>query len=57
MSYCQEIIPLLIIHTFYNIPAAEIIYANLQECIEAANMGLPKDCDPNSINWINRVRW
>jgi hypothetical protein len=56
MSYCQEIIPLLIIHTFYNIPAAEILYANLQEHVEAADMGLPKDCDPNSINWINRVR-
>jgi hypothetical protein len=31
---------------------AEIIYANLQEHVEAADMGLPKNCDPNSINWI-----
>ncbi len=35
--------------------SAEILYANLQEHVEAADMGLPKDCDPNSINWINRV--
>jgi hypothetical protein len=30
----------------------EVIFANLQEHVEAADMGLPKDCDPNSITWI-----
>jgi hypothetical protein len=31
---------------------AEIIYANLQEHVEAADMGLPKDCHADSVNWI-----
>jgi hypothetical protein len=30
----------------------EVIFANLQERIEAVDMGLPEDCDSNSITWI-----
>lgn len=31
---------------------AFVIMANLREHIEAADMGLPEDCDPNDITWI-----
>src|SRR5947209_5810793 len=31
---------------------AEIIFVNLQERIEAADMGLPEECNPGSITWV-----
>lgn len=31
---------------------AAVIYGNLLERVEAADMGLPEDCDPASITWI-----
>lgn len=32
--------------------AADMIFAHLQERVEASDMGLPEDCNPNSITWI-----
>ena len=29
-----------------------VIYGNLMEQLQAADMGLPKDCDPDGITWI-----
>lgn len=31
---------------------ANVIFANFQERIEAADMGLPEDCDPAGITWV-----
>lgn len=31
---------------------AAVIYGNLQEHIEASDMGLPEDCDPAGITWV-----
>ena len=31
---------------------AEILYVNLMEHVEAADMGLPKECTDNGITWI-----
>lgn len=32
--------------------SAEMIFANLQERVEASDMGLPEDCKPEQITWI-----
>ncbi|BCL82356.1 hypothetical protein ccbrp13_48210 [Ktedonobacteria bacterium brp13] len=29
-----------------------VIYGNLMEQLQAADMGLPKDCDTDDITWI-----
>jgi hypothetical protein len=31
---------------------AEILYVNLKESVEAADMGLPKECIDNGVTWI-----
>ena len=31
---------------------ATVIFGNLMEQVEAADMGLPKECDPHGITWI-----
>jgi hypothetical protein len=32
--------------------SAQVIFANLMERVEAADMGLPEECDPDGITWI-----
>ncbi len=32
--------------------AAQVIFANFKEQIEAADMGLPPECNPDDITWI-----
>jgi hypothetical protein len=31
---------------------AEMIFANLQEHVEASDMGLPANCNPDGVTWI-----